>query len=108
MAHLAERGRAKLVQDAAVVDALLRQMGQSAQQVPSVRQDGPADLPVHRRADRHTDETAQFPMSELDRLTCSATPPGLGNVSGHNRMVRTIDTVLVDGFHKNRIGRRHR
>lgn len=68
---MANGGRAEVVEKAADLDAVLRAMGQPAQQVPSVLEGGPADLSVHRRADRHTDEAARFPVPKLDRLTVS-------------------------------------
>lgn len=69
--NVVKGGSAEVVQEAAGMDAVLRQMGKPAKQMSSAIQDGLADLSVHRRADRYTDEAARFPVSERDQLTAT-------------------------------------
>jgi len=59
---LAEGRRAEIDREASRLDAVLRQMGQPAPEMSSAVENGLADLPVHGRADGHTDEAARFPV----------------------------------------------
>lgn len=68
MADLAQDRGVEVVEKAADLDAVLRQMGKPAHQMSPAVQDGLADLSVHRRAHRYTDEAVRFPMSKRDRL----------------------------------------
>lgn len=72
MADLAQDRGVEVVQKAANLDAVLRQMGKPAQQMSPTLQNGLADLSIHRRAYWYTDEATRFPMSERDRLTAYA------------------------------------
>jgi len=56
--NLAERGRVEIIEEASGLDAVLWKMGKPAQQVSSIFENGLANLPVHRRPDRNTNEAA--------------------------------------------------